>query len=134
MKRFIAFAISTYFVGVGLLLAQIRVYPPGFQPTKTISNSQIQENGTINTESLGGHTSTTNMQSFNIQLLQEMRQVRKDVKMGKLTKAQAKSAMANLAAIRKQELEFFHQNGRRDITPDQKSQLTSELEKNQGSI
>jgi hypothetical protein len=70
----------------------------------------------------------------NIILRQQMRQVQKDRKSGKLTEAQAKAAWENLKSIRLQELEYFKQNGQKEVTSEQKSQLTGVLNQNAGSI
>jgi hypothetical protein len=81
-----------------------------------------------------GSGASSNIHSVNIILRQQMRQVQKDRKSGKLTEAQAKAAWENLKSIRLQELEYFKQNGQKEVTSEQKSQLTGVLNQNAGSI
>jgi hypothetical protein len=69
----------------------------------------------------------------NVRLRQQMRQVRKDLKAGKITKDQAKAAWEKFKGIRVQELQFFKQNGQKEITADQKNQLNAILDKNTGN-
>ncbi len=76
----------------------------------------------------------SNIHSVNIVLRQQMRQIQKDRKSGKLTEVQAKAAWENLKSLRRQELEYFKQNGEKEITSEQKSELTSALSQNAGSI
>ncbi len=78
--------------------------------------------------------SNSNIHSVNIVLRQQMRQIPKDLKAGKITKAQAQAAWENLKNVRRQELEFFKQNGQKEITPEQKTQLEQTLSQNTGSI
>ena len=59
-----------------------------------------------------------------------MRQVHQDLKAGKLTPEQAKAQMEKLKDLRKQELEFFRQNGQKEITADQRSQLEGKMTSN----
>jgi len=75
----------------------------------------------------------TNMHGLNMKLRQQMRQVRIDLKAGKLTKEQAKAAFEKLKAVRMQENQYFRQNGQKDITADQKSQLEQMLDQAYGS-
>ncbi len=74
------------------------------------------------------------MRSVNAQVRAQMRQIQKDLKTGKITKEQAKAAWENLKAIRQQEKEFFHQNGQKEITADQKNQLNQILQSNESSL
>ena len=78
----------------------------------------------------GGLGQNSNIHSVNVRLKQQMRQVRKDLKAGKLTKDQAKAAFAKFKSIRQQELQFFRQNGKKEITSDQKNQLNAALDQN----
>jgi hypothetical protein len=75
----------------------------------------------------------SNLHSVNLILRQQMKQIKKDRKSGKLTEDQAKAKWENLKSIRRQELEYFKQNGRKEITDDQKSQLSSALSQTAGS-
>ncbi len=70
------------------------------------------------------------MHGVNLQLRAQMRQIQKNLKAGKITKAQAQAARENLRNVRKQELEFLRQGNQKDITTDQKSQLQGLLDQN----
>ncbi len=72
----------------------------------------------------------SNMHGVNLQLRAQMRQIQKNLKAGKITKAQAQAARENLRNVRKQELEFLRQGNQKDITTDQKSQLQGLLDQN----
>jgi hypothetical protein len=115
MKRSIVFMASLYLAATGLALAQNKMSTP---PTPKL------------TPVLRGPAQDPNAHSFNILLRLQMRRIPKDLKAGKITKAQAQAAWENLRAMRKQELEFFKQNGQKEITADQKNQLTETLQKN----
>ncbi len=74
------------------------------------------------------------MHAVNLVIRQQMRQIPKDLKAGKITKAQAQADWENLRNIRKQELEYFKQNGQKEITANQKSQITASLNQNASGI
>ena len=69
----------------------------------------------------------SNMHALNNEIRHRLRQIHKDLKSGKLTPDQAKAQMEKLKMARKQELVFFRQNGQKEITADQKSQLDQML-------
>lgn len=76
----------------------------------------------------------SNLHSVNIRLRQQMRQIQRDLKAGKITKDQAKAAWEKLRSVRRQELEYFRQNGQKEITADQKGQLSSVLDRNGNTL
>ena len=58
---------------------------------------------------------------------EDMIQIQKDVKSGKLTQAQATEYRNQLKAIRKQELADMKTNGTKTLTADQESTLMSQI-------
>jgi hypothetical protein len=130
MKRLTVFAAFIYMVGTGWALAQNK--PVSTSGLPLAKPTLIQ--GSLKASGAHSPALNSNVHSVNLVLRQQMRQIPKDLKAGKITKAQAQTAMENLKNIRKQELEFFKQNNQREITPDQKSQLTAILNRNAGSI
>jgi hypothetical protein len=56
------------------------------------------------------------------------------LKAHKITEEQAKAAFENLKVVRKQQVEYFRQNRKKEITDDQKNQLEQQLKQNGGSI
>jgi len=123
MKRFFSFKALVFLAGMtGLALAQNK--PMVASPTPLLPSSS---RGKISTTSPNAH-------SVNLQVRAQMQQIQKDLKSGKLTKDQAKSAFSNLKAMRQQEIKYFHQNGQKEITPDQKNQMEKTLSVNAGSI
>jgi uncharacterized protein with FMN-binding domain len=127
MKRLFAFTTSLVLVSGGLAFAQNK--PVG--PTPTIYTVKPTLHGVSN----GKASSTSpNMHSVNLQVRAQIQQIQKDLKSGKLTKDSAKDAFSKLKAIRQQELIFFRENGQKEITDDQKSQLTTLLNNNANSI
>lgn len=76
----------------------------------------------------------SNAQSVNARVMAQKKQIKKDLKSGKMTRAQAQAAWDSLKTIKKQELEFMRQNGQKEITDDQKNQLNTQLDQTNGSI
>ncbi len=74
-----------------------------------------------------------NTHVINLEIFKQMRQVRTDLKSGKLSKEQAKTEMVNIKSIRRQELEYFQQNGGKKLTDSQKNQVEQMLTKNSNS-
>ena len=81
-----------------------------------------------------GSGKKSNIHTINVQLRQQMSQLRKDTKSGKLTQDQSNVIFEKLKAIRKQELEYFHLNGQREVTADQKAELGQLLAQTASSI
>jgi hypothetical protein len=100
----------------------------GFAQTKPVSSSY-----SAHSSGLAGKFNS-NIHAVNLQLRQQMRQVRMDVKLGKLTQAQAKDVWERLKSVRVQELQFFKQNGQHEVTADQKNQLNQILAQTAQSI
>jgi hypothetical protein len=72
---------------------------------------------------------SANLHSVDQMIRQQKKQIKTDWKSGKLTQDQARAQMENLKAIRKQELGYLRQNGHKDLTNDQKAQLTLKMNK-----
>ncbi len=69
----------------------------------------------------------SNVHQVNLILRQKMAQLRKDVHSGKVNQERAEVLFENFKNIRRQELEYFHQNGQRDLTASQQAQLEQSL-------
>jgi hypothetical protein len=69
----------------------------------------------------------TPMEKLTIRLRQQNIQIQRDVKMGKLTKDQAKALKGQVEAIRKAEIADLKQNGTKTLTDDQVNQLNQQL-------
>jgi hypothetical protein len=107
MKKIICFSIL--FLGItSLVLAQVKT---------TVTGHGSFQNNVANTPT---HT-------FNVQLRKSINEINKDFKSGKLTKAQSLAAREQIKAIRIQELGFFKQNGNKQLTSDQLTQLNQSL-------
>jgi hypothetical protein len=64
---------------------------------------------------------------FNVQLRKTIEQINKDTRSGKLTKTQAQADIAQVKVIRTQEIGFFKENGNRQLTSSQLTQLNQSL-------
>ena len=62
-----------------------------------------------------------------IRLRQQNIQIQRDLRLGKLTKDQAKALKAQVETIRKQEITFLKQNGTKTLTDAQVTQLNQQL-------
>lgn len=69
----------------------------------------------------------SNLHQIGVKFREDMIQIQKDVKSGKLTQAQASEYRDQLKTIRKQELADVKANGNKNLTSDQESQLMSQL-------
>lgn len=76
----------------------------------------------------------SNIHDVNVGLRRQMSQLRKDVKSGKVGQDQAKVVLEQFKAVRKQELEYFHLNGQREVTAAQKAQLEQLLSQTASAI
>ncbi len=74
-----------------------------------------------------------NVHAINQIILKQMKQIKKDHKLGNLTKEQAKALMYGIETIRKKELQFFQLNGKKIITNDQKYLLEQMINDNANS-
>ncbi|HVZ79172.1 MAG TPA: hypothetical protein VHE12_00065 [bacterium] len=75
-----------------------------------------------------------NVHQFDIRLRIQFRLVQKGLKTGKLTQEQADTLKSSLRSARQQENEMLQQDGHRDLTKDQMTQLNTLLDKNSRSI
>jgi hypothetical protein len=89
--------------------------------------AQTHPTGSGASHSFQGVGKKSNVHDVNVQLRQQMEQLRKDVKSGKVSQAQARVIFGELKGVRKQELEYFRQNGQKEVTADQKTQLNQLL-------
>jgi len=112
---------------VGLALAQTKPTAGTAKPTPL-----IHPGGASTSPNPGLTQNNSNLHLVNVRLRQQMRQVRMDTRTGKITKEQAKAYWEKFKAIRVQELQFFRQNGQKEITANQKSQLNAILDQNNG--
>jgi hypothetical protein len=131
MKSFFIFTASIYLAWTGSAWAQNKPGSPSislqFKSTPVIGGPV---NGVAKFSDIHSPAQDSNAHSMNLVLRHQMRHISKDFKNGKITKIQAQTAWENLKNIRKQELGFFKQNGKKEITAGQKSQLTAALNQN----
>jgi hypothetical protein len=111
MKKIICFSILLMGI-VSLTFAQMKTPVVGYGAIKFSSQNSI-----VNTPT---HT-------FNVQLRKSMNEINKDTKLGKLTKTQALTAREQIRNIRIQELQFFKENGSKQLTSVQLTQLNQSL-------
>lgn len=78
-------------------------------------------------------TTHSNQHSVNTRLRAMKRQVTVGLRSGKLTKEQAQKALDNLRTVRRRELEYFRQNGKKEITSEQKDKLNTLLDQTNGT-
>ncbi|HVU83754.1 MAG TPA: hypothetical protein VHC50_02875 [Puia sp.] len=69
----------------------------------------------------------SSLERINLRLRQQNIQINRDLKLGKLTKDQAKTLKAQVEAIRKAEIADLKQNGTKTLTDAQISQLNEQL-------
>jgi hypothetical protein len=125
MKYLAMFAASIFFAGTGWVWAQSKPETIPYKPTPLAQGKTRYPSGT---------GTGSNMHSFQMEVRMQMRKIQMDLKSGKITSSQSKEAMQNLKNVRVQELDFFKQNGNREITPSQKTQLEQMLRQNEGSL
>lgn len=73
------------------------------------------------------NTKNTNAHEVHKKLRDQIRQIQKDLKAGKITEAEAKTRRENLRSVHQQEVQFRHQNGGKDLTAAQSNQLKASL-------
>ena len=83
-------------------------------------------NSTINTVSQRNAVSTST-HMFNLQLMDTLNAINKDVKSKKITQPQAQTLRAAVKTIRIQEFQFMKENGNKLLTADQITQLNQQL-------
>ena len=106
MKRLIA--VSTVVLSVGMLGIS---WAANSTPTPAVKNPGA----------------SSPLHQLGVKFREDMIQIQKDVKSGKLTQAQANSLREQLKAIRKQELADLKANGTKTLTSTQESALMSQL-------
>ncbi len=74
------------------------------------------------------HIPHTPTEKIHLRFSHQVAQIHKDVKVGKLTKAQAKTLLGNVEAVRKQELAFLKADNAKEVTADQAAQLNRQLD------
>ena len=135
MKPLTLFTVSVYLLGMGWALAQNKPGAPlGLAQVKPTPVLQSPSHGAGKTFGTHVPVQGSNVHAVNLVLRKQMRQIQKDRKLGILTETQAKAAWEKMKSLRQQELQYFKQNGVKEITADQKSQLTAALNGNAGSI
>lgn len=111
MKKILAVTVLAVFSGVASLTWAANTSPT---PTSPRANTPLHQIG--------------------MKFREDMIQIQKDVKSGKLTQAQATEYRNQLKTIRKQELADMKANGNKTLTADQESGLVSQMEAVEKSI
>ena len=70
----------------------------------------------------------TPTEKIHLRFNHQVAQIHKEEKLGKLTKAQAKTLLGNVEAIRKTEMADLKQNGTKTLTDAQEIQINSQLD------
>ena len=71
------------------------------------------------------HTPT---EKIHLRFSHQVAQIHKDVKLGKVTKAQAKTLLGNVEAVRKQELAFLKADNAKELTTAQAVSINGQLD------
>jgi len=74
------------------------------------------------------HIPHTPTEKIHLRFSHQVAQIHKEEKLGKLTKAQAKTLLANVETIRKTEMADLKQNGTKTLTDAQEIQINSQLD------
>ena len=123
MKRLILVA-SVMFLGVSLSFAATSLPTP--KAVKSFPTRVAMPKAVV--------TPNPAMRNVNMRMMEQMRDISRAVHSGKISKDQAKTLREQVKAIRKQQLDFMKLNGKRDMTPDQVSQINQALDANSKSI
>jgi len=108
---------------IAVMLVLMGMSPVAWAQTKTISTGNIA----LNAMSPQNTSNSSSTHTFNIQLRKAINGIRKDIKSGKLSKSQAVATREKVKAIRIQEMQFFKENGNKQLTADQLTQLNNSL-------
>lgn len=81
-----------------------------------------------------GPNASSPLHQLGVKFREDMMQIQKDVKSGKLTATQATSLREQIKTIRKQELADMKGNGTKTLTADQESGLVTQMEAVEKSI
>ena len=79
------------------------------------------------TPTSGHMIAKTPMDKLQLRMQYHVAQIQRELKLGKLTKDQAKALKGQVEAIRKQEITFLKQNNSKVLTDDQLNQLNQQL-------
>ena|ERR1700733_10199177 len=113
MKRLIYGMVFLLFTGAtGYVLAQTKTLTPSHAAPIAASR---------------GNAVSTPTHLFNVQLMNTLNTIGKDIKSGKLTKSQAQVLRGQVKAIRVQEIQFMKENGNKQLTAAQITQLNQQL-------
>jgi len=74
------------------------------------------------------HIPHTPTEKIHLRFSHQVAQIHKETKLGKLTKAQEKTLMANVETIRKQELAFLKADNSKVLTEAQEVQINSQID------
>ena len=74
------------------------------------------------------HIPKTPTEKIHLRFSHQVAQIHKEEKLGKLTKAQAKTLLANVETIRKAEIADLKQNGTKTLTDAQEIQINGQLD------
>jgi membrane-bound lytic murein transglycosylase B len=83
---------------------------------------------TTTTPPISHHIPQNPTEKIHLRFSHQVAQIHKEEKLGKLTKAQAKTLLSNVEAIRKTEMADLKQNGTKTLTDAQEIQINSQLD------
>jgi len=83
---------------------------------------------TTTTAPVSHHIPQNPTEKIHLRFSHQVAQIHKEEKLGKLTKAQAKTLLTNVEAIRKIEIADLKQNGTKTLTDAQEVQINSQLD------
>jgi membrane-bound lytic murein transglycosylase B len=83
---------------------------------------------TTTTAPVSHHIPQNPTEKIHLRFSHQVAQIHKEEKLGKLTKAQAKTLLSNVEAIRKTEMADLKQNGTKTLTDAQEIQINSQLD------
>jgi membrane-bound lytic murein transglycosylase B len=81
-----------------------------------------------NTPTPVSHIPKTPAEKIHLRFSHQVAQIHKEEKLGKLTKAQAKTLLSNVETIRKAEMADLKQNGTKTLTDAQEIEINSQLD------
>jgi hypothetical protein len=83
---------------------------------------------TTTTAPVSHHIPQNPTEKIHLRFSHQVAQIHKEEKLGKLTKAQAKTLLANVETIRKAEIADLKQNGTKTLTDAQEIQINGQLD------
>jgi hypothetical protein len=115
MRKITAYALAAVMVlPAGLAFAQNQAGGPKARPTHVSSGK--------------GSIKNSNLHQVNLRIRDQKRQIAKDLRAGKITKEQAKTAFLKLKETKKKQLEFTRQNRNKELTVEQRGHLDRMLD------